>query len=470
MKKIDFIIYFLILIVSIILDFSLKGLALIPLIVLNIVFTVFFIARSIKQDAFNIALLFILNYMAYVLYIPIKVMDKDFLAKAFPILADRYLSVNVLLISGIVAVFGFAVGYNIYNKEFTGKDGGGIKRKIEKLLNLTPLNNKLIEKLFNVNYFSNMIILLGLLIFAYAVYRQGGIGYILSKYQWNSDNDLDVGFMTTGVQIILVGVSIAFYSFLDKEKSKSVLKCYQIYIFVLIALIKLAQGGRIQILMGAITLIMLYHYKRKKISLKLLILAIVGGYMLLGFIGYFRDYKSFDLKNYRQMLTYIIGGSGGLEYYLNSYTIFSTMYVITTKGISYIYGASLLDGIIFLVPRVILPGKEGHLFLMNKIQEMSKVENISPLGGLNLAAQNLINGYVIFTILFMFVLGLLLKYLSIKKSRGTDIVLLYSLIAPFIIVSMVRNPIYYSIKEIIQFAIIPYFAYKLVRLKQLNTN
>lgn len=334
--------------------------------------------------------------------------------------------------------------------------------KIKKFLSQRSIN-----KLVNVNNFCKLFIAVGVGIFIYGIYKLGGISYLFSKYQWDSKESAGIGMMTTGLQIAFTGFSMSFYEFTNKNNLKlsDFLKWPTLYVFILVSAIKFIQGGRIQVLMGVMALLAIYHYKVKKIPFKKALVFCAIGYMLLGYIGYFRDYKTLVPKDFNTMLIYILGGSGGLEYFLNSYTIYTTMHVINSVNISYLWGASLLDGIIFLVPRFILPNKEALLFITKKLDELNKTTVISPVGGLNLAAQNLINGNVIFTIIFMIFLGVIVyKIERFRYKLDKDTILLYCLALPYIVISLVRNPIFYTIKELLQFAIIPYIIFTILKL------
>lgn len=461
--------YVVILLISVILFFLLKEKALFPLIACNLIIVGIFLKNKVLKDVFCVESIFLLNYLAYVLYTPFKLLNNSYNGELVYVLSgDRELAVQIVLICGIIATISFIVGECVFNILFENKMNN-IDYKVRKKSRIILFIEKMVckyKKIMNVNVFAYFLMVAGVGLFILGILKQGGLSYLFSKYIWNSENAAEIGIMTTGVQVAFAGIFISFYTLLKKDNFRimNILKWPGGYIFIFIALLKFIQGGRIQVMMGAITLILMYHYLYKKIKFRYIILFAVLGMIVLGYIGYFRDYKTLIPKDLKTMISYILGGSGGMEYFLNSYTNFTTMNVINSGHMSYLFGATLLDGIIFLIPRTFIPNKEQILFTNRKLNELNSIEVISPVGGLNLAAQNLLNGYIIYTVIFMVVLGGILYLLNRYKNKFEHGKLLYCMAMPYIIVSLIRNPIFYTIKELIQFAIIPYAIYLILTL------
>lgn len=458
-------IYFAIFFASIVSYFSLGEKSLSILILLNIILASLYLRNKVKENIFSIETLFIINYLMYVLYTPIRLLDPNYNGEMFYELSgDRLLASKIVLICGIIALISFIVGKYLFYKYLDERNHINKSNKIEQIEKRIFEFVRRNKKYINVNYFLYFLIFVGLSLFSLGIIKQGGISYIFSKYIWNSDKMAEIGYMTTGIQIAYSGIIIAFYKFIKEEELSinKLLKWPISYIFLFITIIKFIQGGRIQVLMALITLISIYSMEYKKISLKNAIIVAGVGIVILGYIGYFRDYKTLIPDDFGIMMKYILGGSASLEYFLNSYTIFTTMHVISSANISYLWGGTLLDGIIFMVPRFILPNKDELVLTNQKLAELNNIEVISPVGGLNLAAQNLLNGNVIFTILFMILISILILYLTKYKDKSKYGKLLYCMVMPYIVISAVRNPIFYSIKEVVTFAIVPYFIYMIL--------
>jgi len=467
MGKTDKIIYLMIVIISVILFLIFKKNSLIPLIILNLAASGLFVFRTVRKDLFSMGILLLLNYCVYVLYIPIKQINKSYSVKGYALATYRLLGTRILLVCGVIAIVSFIFGYYAFSNLRVNKTWRpGLERAISAIIALVnKIKNSKMGFLFTGKNFSDVLMASGTILLLYGVYKQGGLSYLLSKYVWNSADLESVGIMTTGVQVAYVGVAISLYLFCDRKihRLRDFLKWDGLYFGIVLTMVKLIQGGRIQILMGFLTLLSIYHYKYRRFRIREVSAAGAIGYVLFGYIGYFRDYKTLIPNNFGTMVNYMLGGSGGLEYFLNSYTNFTMMQIISTHKISYLWGASLLDGILFLIPRFLLPNKEQLLFVTKKLDELNKIKVVSPVGGLNLASQNLMNGYVVYTIIFMFLLGGFTIYMAKKRDSIKDGVLLYSLVLPFLVVSLVRNPIFYTIKELIQFAVIPFIIFRLLQ-------
>lgn len=457
-------VYPAILLISIIAFYTLREKSLGLLVFLNILLAGIFLYDSLKKNIFSIDILFILNYLIYVLYIPVRLLDKNYNGEAYYELSgDRLLASQIVLVCGIISLTAFILGKYLYYK-YLCKLEVNIKINNSHLKKINDRIKNYINKysrFININTFSYFFILTGFSLFMIGIIKQGGLSYIFSRYIWNSDNIQEIGIMTTGVLVVNCGVALAFYTFIQQENFnlKMLLKWPVSYIFILISSIKLIQGGRIQILMGVLTLIAIYSIQYRNISFKTAVIICLVGVISLGYIGYFRDYKTLIPSDFSTMMKYILGGSASLEYFLNSYTIFTTMHVINIAKVSYLWGGTILDGLIFLIPRFIFPNKDLLLLTNNKLEELSNIQVISPVGGLNLAAQNLLNGNVIYTILFMILIAVMIYWLTEYKNRSKTGNLIYCLVLPYIVISSVRNPIFYSIKEIVQFAILPYLIY-----------
>lgn len=457
MKKSSYEVYILCSIIAVISYFQFRNQSLMPLIVMNIIIIIIFSLKYIKEDIFNIAVLFLINYSIYIMYIPFKLLTGNITEKYYELVWDRGLGVQILLICGVLSIVPFCIGFNLGKVK--------IRKKEKKLTKIKIYVSKLFKYrivylIFEEKIIYSAFIISGLILFGLGIYKQGGLEFLLSIYQWDSNKTSEIGLMTTGIQLFLVGISISFYSYLlyikNENKKLNILKWKGLYLFIIVASIKFLQGGRIQILMGMVTLAALYHYTYKKIKIKFVLILTLVGYAMLGYVGYFRDYKTLIPKDIGTMATYMIGGSGGLEYFLNSYTIYTTMYVINTVKITYLWGLSLFDGFVFIIPRFIFNNKDNFMFINKKISELNSVQIISPVGGLNLAAQNLMNGNIIYSIVFMFLLGYIFSIIYRYKDSSVDGILLYCLIIPILVVSLVRNPIFYTIKELIEFCVVPY--------------
>lgn len=462
LKKFNYLYFYILALIISIVSFLLFGeKSLTFLILINLIILILFLIKNIRNDFFNLSNLFLINYLAYVLYIPIKLINYNYKGEiGYYLSGDRFLASKIVLICGIVASVSYILGKYIFNllkyDEFKGNN---------KILKTVILMKKKFEFILNVNIFTYFLIISGFILFIIGIYKQGGIQYLFSKYVWDSENLKEVGIMTTGVQIAFTGITISFYNFVSQKDFSfiKILKWPVLYITIFISIIKFIQGGRIQILMGLITLILIYNYKYKKIKLKYILLFILLGVLLLGYVGYYRDYKILIPNNISTLLPYLFGGSAGMEYILNSYTNFTSMNLINGGHMSYLFGTTLLDGIIFLIPRFILPNKDNLLFTNRKLNELNNIEVISPVGGLNLAAQNLINGYIIYTIVFMIVLGFIFSWLN-KYRNSKYGMLLYCMVIPYLVISLVRNPIFYTIKEVVQFCILPYLIFVFLKL------
>lgn len=438
-----------------------------PILIVGYIIMLFkFIIKDMKKDLLSISSLFLIHYSMYLLYIPIRQLNKNYTVDWYYLAENREVGTKIVFICGIVALMAFILGFHI--KSLLNKKNI-IKPRENKLYfkvkNIILLNIKKYSNFLNAKNFSYFLIFVGTMFFFIGIWKMGGINYLISKYEWNSDKLMEIGIMTTGIQISFAGIAFSFYIFLKEKKFTiiNLIKWPVTYIFTLLAIIKFLQGGRIQVLMICVTLVALYHYGFNRIKLKEAIIILVLAIMILGYIGYYRDYKTLIPSDIRTMIKYVLGGSGGLEYFLNSYTNFTTMHVINTSKINYLWGASILDGIIFLIPRLLLPNKNEIIFINKKIQELNSIEIISPVGGLNLAAQNLINGNIIFTILFMVGISFLFIWLSNYRNKSKHGILFYSLILPYLIISLIRNPMHYAIKEIIQFCIIPYIIFNILK-------
>ncbi|WP_066890557.1 O-antigen polymerase [Clostridium nigeriense] len=460
-KTVYLVLFFLLLISYIVLKESA-----LPILIVGYLFILsMFIFNDMKKDLFSLSSLFLIHYSIYLLNIPIKQLKDSYSVRWYILAMDRSLGTKIMLVCGLVTLMAFIFGSNIEPKKRF--DFSFIKKK--KIY--CDIKNFFLSfickyhRILNIRVFAYFLTFVGTIFFLIGIHKMGGLTYLFSKYVWNSEKVAEVGIMTTGIQIAYAGIIISFYIFLNEKKFsiKNILKWPIPYVFIFLSGIKFIQGGRIQVLMACISLVLIFNYEYRKIKLKHILILGVIGVMLLGYIGYYRDYKTLIPSDFKTMIKYMMGGSGGLEYFLNSYTNFTTMHVINSTKISYLWGASILDGFIFLIPRFLLPNKGDMLFITKKVNELSAIEIISPVGGLNLAAQNLINGGVVFTALFMFIIGMLfmkLRSYSYKSINGT---LLYSLIVPYLIVSFIRNPMYFTIKEIIQFCIVPYIIFLILK-------
>lgn len=424
-----------------------------------------FITKDMRKDLFSLTSLFLLHYSVYLIYIPIRQLDKKYFVDWYYLAMDRNIGAKIMLVCGILAVTSFVFGVKIAENKISFDIFFKNKVLYIRIKNFLLDNILKFNKILNVKMFAYSIIFFGILLFLSGIWKMGGISYLLSIYEWNSNDAIEVGVMTTGIQIAYTGIIISFYSYVRENKVNfiNIMKWPISYIFIFLSGIKFIQGGRIQVLMACISIVLIYHYEYKKIKFKNLIGLGIVGVMILGYIGYYRDYKSIIPNDFKTMIKYILGGSGGLEYFLNSYTNFTTMHVISTSNVNYLWGASILDGIIFLIPRFIFPNKDNILFINRKLNELNSIEIISPVGGLNLAAQNLINGNIIFTIIFMFIIGILFIFINKNRDKSEYGVLLYGLIVPYFIVSFIRNPIYFTIKEIIQFCVFPYVIFLILK-------
>ncbi|MGL4992291.1 MAG: O-antigen polymerase [Sarcina sp.] len=468
-KKVYF--EFVILVISIFAYFGLKDKALGFLIILNIILVIKFLYGKFNKDLFCIQSLFLIHYIMYVLHIPLKLLNSKYMGEAFYELSgDRFLATKVILVAGIIVIIALHVGCEIGKKiQFLNliklESDNCVYLKFKNIYNQIRRLCIKRKKYINVKNFYRFWILAGITFFLIGILKQGGLKYLLSVYIWNSDNIIEIGIMTTGLQIAFVGIIISFYEFVNRSdfELKKIIFWKEGYIYLLIVIIKFVQGGRIQVLMSAISLVSIYYYCYKKITFKKFMLLFLLGLISLGYIGYFRDYKTLIPSDWKTMVHYMLGGSGNLEYFLNSYTIFTTLSVISTTNIGYLFGATLLDGVIFCVPRIMLPNKEALLFTNQKLVELNKIEVISPVGGLNLAAQNMLNGYIVFTVIFMIIIGILLYKLNVFKNKYRNGKLIFSMILPYLIISFIRNPMFYTIKEILQFVLIPCLFYYFLR-------
>jgi oligosaccharide repeat unit polymerase len=384
----------------------------------------------------------------YIINIPLGMMLDNISEDSklyFPLITDFKISTKILFYSGIIASVSFILGSLI---------NGNYKKEHNKI---SLSKNSISNDIKKIRAFSYILISAGTLLFFYGIYKQGGLSYIFSKYVWNDDNSYEVGLMTTGIQLAFCGLSISFYNFLMENKNKlNILKWKEGYVLILLVVIKLLQGGRIQVMMGLLTIVLIYHYSYKKFSTIKIVLVLIVSFFAMGFFGYFRDYKTIDLNNLDMMYKYIFGQSGNLEYFLNSYTIYTTTYLIGVTSVKYLFGSTYLDVIFYLIPRVIFDRKDEFVTIFKFTNDYSSIINLSPVGGFNLASQNLINGNIISIIISMFFLGLLFSKVDNYKRNSKLGILLYSLITPILTISFIRNPMVFAEKELIQFALIPF--------------
>lgn len=404
-----------------------------------------YIYINVKKDVLGIGVVFILSYSLYILNIPLRMVFNIYDNSGHFLLAnDAALVYKITFVGGICAVVPFIIAYTLFYKP---KD----------------INSKLIGELKEntaIFLFNRFLIFFGILMFILGVYKQGGIQYLTGGYVWNSTKQAEVGIMTTGFHLFITGILIEFYFYLTKLATNgekfNLLKWKYTYISLIMVFIKFLQGGRWPVIVLLISSGVIYYYTYKKISfirfLKIGIIALV----IIGFVGYFRNAKNALFSNWGEIKSFILGKALSLEMFYDSYTVLTTTFAVMYSKIGYLYGLGLIDSLIFIVPRVLIPNKDNLLYTSKWIQANNSVVNISPVGGLNLAAQNIMNGYIIYTILFMGVLGYIFCSVVNRKNYNKNFTLFYSLAFPYLVLSIVRDPLYLSIKELITFALVPY--------------
>lgn len=406
-----------------------------------------FVYFKAKVDILDIGLAFIVIYSIYLMGIPLKVaLGFSETNPMFYLTNVNILVYKMVFYSGVCAIVPFIFGYElpISKKAILGE-------KHEKNTEASK---------FIIRFFSNALIIFGAALFFYGIYKMGGIDYLIHMYIWNADNKLGLGLLTTGYQYFSVGILIEFYIFLNSIKEKqqklNIFKWKYLYIMLFVVIVKFYQGNRLPVLMFMMSMFILYNYVYKKMKTRTILLFLLLGVVLLGYVGLFRTSKRLIPGSFSEILNFVFVKSMNYETYFNSYTVLTTLYISTVFKSRYLYGLTFLDGIIYFIPRFIFGGKEDLLFTTKWIKDYNSITSVSPIGGLNLGAQNIMNGSVIFTIIIMFLLGIGLRYLNEIKSKSKYGILLYVMSFPIVTISLVRNPNFLVFKEFVTFALIPY--------------
>lgn len=415
-----------------------------------------FIINRVKNDIFDIGLIFVVLYSLYITSIPIGMITGNMIElEVFTLRYDINLAYKVLYISGICPILTFILFY--YKKDV------GYNRSLDE-------SNKDISimELHRSKIFSYLLILSGILLYFLGMKKLGGLNFLKSSYIWNTTQNTEKGLLNGGFQLFSVGTIISFYIHLKMLKSSNlklnIFKWKPIYIILPIVILNFFQGSRMPMLMFFFGITIIYNNVYKKISRRNVIKIAIATILFVGFWGYFRSAKTLSITENAKKL--IFGGSMNYELQYNSYTAMAVSKIIDTyDDVEYLKGLSILDGITYLLPRVIFENKNSYLFTSRWTNYYNSITLISPLGGLNLAAQNLMNGGLIFSLIFMFLFSLLLRKIYSYSLKMKDTNLLYALFISQFMISLVRDPMFMAIKYLIQFCIIPYVIYRLLTRK-----
>lgn len=452
-NKILFNFYLVIILIIASISYLFSNLSLINMCALYILAIIPFIVKRIKSDSvFDLGMLFILIYSLYVLSIPQRILFGDINTDPLFFLAnDEFLVYKFIYICGICATIPFMIGYDLfYNKVYNKIKGKKIYIKTK------------IEIVFII------LSIIGAILFVIGIYKSGGIKFLLSPYIWSSDNTIDKGIMIGGFYIFLCFTLIEFYCYLSNIKNDNkkfnIFKWKMLYITLPILLIKLMQGGRLPVIMLLLGILCIYSNVYKKISTTKFITFGIILIIVMGSAGFFRNYKALSIGDYNELKRYMFGGSANSEFYYDEYSSIAVLYLISNVGVEYLYGFTILDGIVYLIPRIIYNNKDSLMMTSSWITKYNNYVNISPLGGLNLAAQNLINGYIVFTIIFMFFIGIIFKRINEYKFNSNGL-LFYCLFLSIFLFSFIRDPMSLSIKYLISYVIIPYIIFKVIYKK-----
>lgn len=412
-----------------------------------------FVVKRLKNDVFDIGLIFVALYSLYITSIPIGMVTGNTIEyEMFALRYDVSLAYKVLYISGICPMLTFILLY--YNND-------PVNKSLEE--NVKELNSLEVKRSKIVSYF---FILSGLVLYIFSIIKLGGLNYFKSSYVWN-ETSAQKGLMNGAFQLLSVGTIIDFYIYLKtlktSEEKLNIFKWRTIYIIVPVIVLNFFQGSRLPTLMFFLGMILIYNSAYKKIPIRKVIPIAIVGVLLLGFWGYFRNLKSFKITEDAKKLMF--GGSVNYELQYNSYTAMSVTKVIeSVDKVNYLKGLTILDGITYSIPRMIFKSKDNYIFTNRWINDYNEETLIAPLGGLNLSAQLLMNGGLVFSLIFMIVFGFLLHKIYLNTFKIEDSKLFYSLFISQFMISFVRDPMYISIKYLIQFCIVPYIIYKLLPL------
>lgn len=403
-----------------------------------------------KDNIFDIDFLFFFIMCVYNIIIPINYFFDFMKANNYFYLAYDYIIVKKHLLLLSIYSYTFIIGTQLFIKTNIN-----LKRFI---------NNDIISLKKNSMIILLLIEYLGVFMFFLGIHKLGGIEFLKSEYKWDLDRNLEIGMLTTGFQLACSIIIIRYYLYIKMLKKDGIkfnlFTWKDTYIMLLLIFIKIFQGNRLQILYLLVSLLLIYNIEYKKLNLSKLIKVTFMFLIFFSFVGYFREIKRFSSIDINTLLEYILGGSQNLEFFFNSYTNLTTIYVVENFEVKYLKGLSFLDGIIFLVPRVIFNNKDDFINVNKWIKTYSYYLNISPVGGLNILSQIIINFGYLYGTIAMFILGYVLSKINYyQKNKNT--VLLYALLLPYIL-SFVRNPIHITFKEVFQFAILPFILYNVL--------
>lgn len=210
-------------------------------------------------------------------------------------------------------------------------------------------------------------------------------------------------------------------------------KFIKIFVF-LITCIPVATRGFRSVLIIPMLAPLIYHYvkKKEKPKLRVLIVAILLIFFMLGFIantrGSMRIGNGLNMDGY----SYSDGIDGALDYF-GSYKAFYGAVTKYPSIYSYTFGQQLLYAIIMYIPRAIWPGKPGALIQEVIGNSTNEIARKSGFAWPNIGEYYTDAG-VIGVVLIMFMLGVIFRKMKGMYENSTQSsVIAYSLLLPGLI-------------------------------------
>ncbi|MET3545322.1 hypothetical protein ABID47_001933 [Paenibacillus favisporus] len=222
-----------------------------------------------------------------------------------------------------------------------------------------------------------------------------------------------------------------------------------------------------------IQLIMLYKLTHYQFRLRTRDIVIgLTGLVFFGFIGMFRSggEQTFSfLSLIKSPLRFFF-----YETTFNYVSFLKCLNLFKEYSINFLYGKTMLDPIIEMIPSFLLNDKNSYQFFEQFIARYSSIENMKPVGTAHLLTELFVNGGIFFIFIFSMVLGFMSKFLnrSMWKAIHTNHFIgqiLFSSIIPFVIIQLNRGGISVLIKLSFQFAILPIIIIYLFRKRTGST-
>lgn len=294
-------------------------------------------------------------------------------------------------------------------------------------------------------------IILGLSIFLYGILK---INYLSAIGAGYSLSNVGYVYLFSGVFIVNSGYLIIF-GIRKFNKGHFIIPMVVHLILVPLGIRQLTLTFILQII---ILCVFVYKVNIKDIMQKYIVFLIIGlwGFGIIGSLRSGNDLSSLTIND-------IMLGPIKFYFYETTFNALSTLKLLKIQDLvdqNYIYGGSLIDPIMSLIPSFILPNKSEYMFFENFIAKYSGYENLKPVGTAHILTELYANGGIYFIVIFAFLLGIIMRMLQKKmentiRTKNITAMIFFASIIPFILIQFNRGGLDILIKLIIQFSILP---------------